>query len=107
MSFSFANMRCGTAGSAFSTCTNNGRFKVVGFGALSRFNGNTFVGAAAPEYTTGDRKMATAANLPSNLDSPDGSFFFGESLGWTIVCPACSTWLWWAALPGEAMLVQW
>lgn len=86
VSFSFDNMRCGTAGSAFSECADNGRFKVVGFGALSRFNGDTFLGTAANEYTTGDRKMVTAANLPRNSGSPDGSFFFGELLCCMAVC---------------------
>ncbi len=62
ISFPIANMECGGA-----SCNGKGRFKVVAFGALSRFDGN---GNAVTDYKKGVEQLANTV--------PSDDIFYGE-----------------------------
>ena len=62
VSFPIANMLCGGA-----SCNGKGRFKVVAFGALSRFDGS---GNPVTSYKSGAEKLAATV--------PPEDIFYGE-----------------------------
>lgn len=68
ISFPISGMRCDG-----SSCNDKGRFKVVAFSALSRFdtNGNP-VGTGANDYKQGKQVPAADADVPQN------DIFYGE-----------------------------